>query len=53
MTPYYEHAGISIFLGDCREVLPGLGKEQIAIVSDPPYGIGYVHGGKDNRGIGA
>lgn len=30
--------------GDCREVLPLLSKE-VAIVSDPPYGIGYAHSG--------
>ena len=22
MKPYYEHAGITIYHGDCREVLP-------------------------------
>ena len=30
--------------GDCREVLPHL-SGRIAIVSDPPYGIGFVHSG--------
>src|SRR5437764_1351637 len=36
MTPYYEHAGITIYHGDCREVLPSL--EGIALtVSSPPY----------------
>lgn len=29
---------------DCREVLPTLGKVD-AVVTDPPYGIGYVHRG--------
>jgi hypothetical protein len=24
VRPYYEHAGITIYHGDCREVLPGL-----------------------------
>ena len=24
MKPYYEHAGITIYHGDCREVLPDL-----------------------------
>ncbi len=22
MTPYYDHAGITIYHGDCREILP-------------------------------
>jgi len=35
--------GIELWLGDCREVLPTLGKVD-AVVTDPPYGIGYVHG---------
>ena len=37
-----------LILGDCREVLPTLAAD-IAIVSDPPYGIGYVHGGGGGR----
>lgn len=33
-----------LWLGDCREVLPTLPKD-VCIVSDPPYGISYKHGG--------
>ena len=29
----------TLYLGDCREILPGLGKVD-AVVTDPPYGIG-------------
>ncbi len=43
MTPYYEHAGITIYHGDCREILPGLTGVG-AVVTDPPYGIGYESG---------
>ena len=42
MKPYFEDlkAGIRIFHGDCREILPGL--EGIStIISDPPYGMDY------------
>jgi site-specific DNA-methyltransferase (adenine-specific) len=39
MTPYYEHAGISIYLGDCREILPALSAD--VLVTDPPYGIAF------------
>jgi site-specific DNA-methyltransferase (adenine-specific) len=39
MKPYYDHAGITIFHGDCREILPGLKAD--VVVTDPPYGIDY------------
>jgi site-specific DNA-methyltransferase (adenine-specific) len=40
MTPYYEHGGIVIYHGDCREVLPTLDVSQVgAVITDPPYGI--------------
>jgi site-specific DNA-methyltransferase (adenine-specific) len=32
--------GVTLYLGDCREILPTLGKVD-AVVTDPPYGIGY------------
>ena len=35
MRPYYEHAGITIFHGDCRELLPGLQAD--TIVTDPVW----------------
>ena len=36
MKPYYEHNGITIYHGDCREILPAL-LEDLSLVSDPPY----------------
>src|SRR5690348_11765717 len=41
MKPYYEHAGITIYHGDCREILPSLPKVD-AVITDPPYGAGYA-----------
>jgi len=38
MKPYYEHGGVTIYHGDCREVLPTLTGVD-AVVSDPPYGM--------------
>lgn len=47
MTPYYEHAGITIYHGDCLEVMPSL--EQVDhVITDPPYSE-YVHA-KSRRG---
>lgn len=30
--------GVTLYLGDCREILPGIGKVD-AVVTDPPYGL--------------
>jgi site-specific DNA-methyltransferase (adenine-specific) len=42
MKPYYEHAGITIYHGDCRLVLPAVTGD-IAI-TDPPYNVGLQYG---------
>ena len=43
MKPYYEHAGVTIYHGDCREVLPALPKFNIdALITDPPFGIKFA-----------
>lgn len=40
MKPYYESGGITIYLGDCREVLPTLAADSADLVlTDPPDGI--------------
>lgn len=39
IKPYYDHAGITIYHGDCREIVPTLGKFDL-LLTDPPYGIG-------------
>jgi len=38
MTPYYKQDGITIYHGDCREILPTLVKADV-VLTDPPYGI--------------
>ena len=48
MQPYYDHDGITIYHGDCREILPTLGEMDIAITS-PPYNIGAVHHNNKSR----
>lgn len=40
MKPYYEHKGITIYHGDCRELLPDIDKVDL-VLTDPPYGIDY------------
>ncbi len=38
MKPYYSEAGITIYHGDCREILPTLPKVDL-VLTDPPYGM--------------
>ncbi len=45
MKPYYESGGITIYHGDCREVLPGLPQVDL-VLTDPPYGV------KRDKGFG-
>src|SRR3989304_1918814 len=37
VSPYYSHAGIEIYHGDCRDVLPSLGRFDL-LLTDIPYG---------------
>ena len=39
IKPYYQDASCTIYHGDCREILPTLGKVDL-LLTDPPYGIG-------------
>jgi len=41
MRPYYEHGGITIYHGDCRDLLPW---SCAVVVTDPPYGINWSRG---------
>lgn len=46
MKPYATIGSVDLYLGDCREVAPGL--EQFAhVVSDPPYGLFFMGAGWD------
>jgi DNA modification methylase len=36
MKPYYEQSGVTIYHGDCREIIPSLPVVD-AVITDPPY----------------
>lgn len=40
MTPYYADDLVTIYHGDCREILSSVASG--ALVTDPPYGIGWA-----------
>lgn len=46
MKPYYEHAGIVIYHGDCREILPSVRGD--VVITDPPYNVGLKYGDGTN-----
>ena len=48
MTAPVVIGGAELWLGDCREILPSLGKVD-AVVTDPPYGIGEAAGKNASR----
>lgn len=37
MKPYFEDASVTLYLGDCRAIVPDLGIAGDLIVTDPPY----------------
>lgn len=45
MTPYYQDDAVTIYHGDSRNLLADVAGGASVIVSDPPYGMAYVHGG--------
>jgi len=42
MKPYYDHAGITIYHGDSREVLPAIDRPVEHVVTDPPYPLEFL-----------
>jgi site-specific DNA-methyltransferase (adenine-specific) len=40
IQPYYSEDGITIYCGDCRDVLPTLPKVDL-VLTDPPYGVDW------------
>jgi site-specific DNA-methyltransferase (adenine-specific) len=38
MKPYYQDSAVTIYHGDCREILPELPKVDL-VLTDPPYGM--------------
>ena len=38
IRPYYQDSSATIYHGDCREILPTIGKVDL-VLTDPPYGL--------------
>lgn len=59
MTPYYQDEAVTLYCGDCMDVLPALDASQItAVITDPPWGMNLdtdtrrFSGGNRKRGAG-
>ena len=52
MKPYYQDKWVTIYHGDCREVLPQLADKSVDLVlTDPPYGNGTNYAGYEDTQI--
>lgn len=55
MKPYFRDSAVTIYHGDCREIVPTMGRFDL-LLTDPPYGIkqdsGMGGGGCDGFGCG-
>jgi site-specific DNA-methyltransferase (adenine-specific) len=50
LTPAYDRDGVTLYHGDCLDILPMLTFD--AIVTDPPYGIGFTKGAGGRSVVG-
>lgn len=51
MNPYYQDNSVTLYHGDCREILPTLGKFDL-LLTDPPYGVKRDKGFEGFEGFG-
>jgi site-specific DNA-methyltransferase (adenine-specific) len=47
--PYYQDGTVTIYHGDCRDVLPALEPVDL-VLTDPPYGVTYVSNSAAGKG---
>ena len=46
--PYYQRGPVTLYHGDCLELLPHLPRVD-AVVTDPPYGVGFKYASHDDK----
>jgi site-specific DNA-methyltransferase (adenine-specific) len=52
LTPHYDNHGVTLYHGDCLEVLRELSDNSVdSVVTDPPYELGFMGKGWDATGI--
>lgn len=50
MKLYYSDALVTLYHGDCRDILPNIGVCDL-LLTDPPYGVGFQSGRGDHERI--
>ena len=45
MKPYYDHSGVSLYMGDCVDILPQYEAQADLILTSPPYDNLRTYGG--------
>ena len=50
MTPYYQDGAVTIYHGDCRAIVPTLGRFD-AVITDPPYSSGGMFRGDRSQKV--
>ncbi|CAM4465420.1 DNA-methyltransferase [Corallococcus exiguus] len=54
MKPYFQTDTITLYHGDCRDLLPGPPSESVdVLLTDPPYGMAYEAKGRSGAAIRA
>ncbi len=51
IKPYYSDKWRAIYLGDCREIAQFLAGVVSAVVTDPPYELGFMGKSWDSKGV--
>ena len=52
MKPYYQDSAVTIYHGDCRDIVPQLGRFDL-LLTDPPYGLAEKSNGGSWGNFGA
>ena len=51
MKPYYQDDRVTLYHGDCREVLAGMADRSVdCVITDPPYDARTHRGALTNKG---